>query len=193
MDVIVVTMLFGVLGIVIGYKAGLEAGKTAESDRQYWMRNVAALLIGVVISAVVAATGLLTLMGLSLGLIGGAVAGLKFGYGKSVGLWRKHDTVFRVSAVVAATGLLTLMGLSLGLIGGAVAGLKFGYGKSVGLWRKHDTVFRVNKDQVAAADSAKQARDEGMTEEERAKRDLVSVGSAPQNRGSNKQNQKKGR
>lgn len=146
MDVIVVTMLFGVLGIVIGYKAGLEAGKTAESDRQYWMRNVAALLIGVVISA-----------------------------------------------VVAATGLLTLMGLSLGLIGGAVAGLKFGYGKSVGLWRKHDTVFRVNKDQVAAADSAKQARDEGMTEEERAKRDLVSVGSAPQNRGSNKQNQKKGR
>ncbi len=40
MDVIVVTMLFGVLGIVIGYKAGLEAGKTAESDRQYWMRNV---------------------------------------------------------------------------------------------------------------------------------------------------------
>lgn len=146
MDVIVVTMLFGVLGIVIGYKAGLEAGKTAESDRQYWMRNVVALLIGVVISA-----------------------------------------------VVAATGLLTLMGLSLGLIGGAVAGLKFGYGKSVGLWRKHDTVFRVNKDQVAAADSAKQARDEGMTEEERAKRDLVSVGSAPQNRGSNKQNQKKGR
>ncbi len=146
MDVIVVTMLFGVLGILIGYKAGLEAGKTVENDRQYWTRNIAALLIGVAISA-----------------------------------------------VVAATGLLTLMGLSIGLIGGAVAGLKFGYGKSVGLWRKHDTVFRVNKDQVAAADSAKQARDEGMTEEERAKRDLVSVGSAPKGRGSNEQNQKKGR
>ncbi len=147
MDVVVVTMLFGVLGIMIGYKAGLEGGKTAANDRQYWARNGVALLVGVA-----------------------------------------------VSAVVAATGLLTLMGLSIGLIGGAVAGLKFGYGKSVGLWRKHDTVFRVNKDQVAAADSAKQARDEGMTEEERAKRDLVSVGSAPASRASSaEKNQKKGR
>lgn len=147
MDVVVVTMLFGVLGIMIGYKAGLEGGKTAANDRQYWARNGVALLVGVA-----------------------------------------------VSAVVAATGLLTLMGLSIGLIGGAVAGLKFGYGKSVGLWRKHDTMFRVNKDQVAAADSAKQARDEGMTEEERAKRDLVSVGSAPASRASSaEKNQKKGR
>ena len=147
MDVVVVTMLFGVLGIMIGYKAGLDGGKTAANDRQYWARNGVALLVGVA-----------------------------------------------VSAVVAATGLLTLMGLSIGLIGGAVAGLKFGYGKSVGLWRKHDTVFRVNKDQVAAADSAKQARDEGMTEEERAKRDLVSVGSAPASRASSaEKNQKKGR
>ena len=147
MDVVVVTMLFGVLGIMIGYKAGLEGGKTAANDRQYWARNGVALLVGVA-----------------------------------------------VSAVVAATGLLTLRGLSIGLIGGAVAGLKFGYGKSVGLWRKHDTVFRVNKDQVAAADSAKQARDEGMTEEERAKRDLVSVGSAPASRASSaEKNQKKGR
>lgn len=147
MDVVVVTMLFGVLGIMIGYKAGLEGGKTAANDRQYWARNGVALLVGVA-----------------------------------------------VSAVVAATGLLTLVGLSIGLIGGAVAGLKFGYGKSVGLWRKHDTMFRVNKDQVAAADSAKQARDEGMTEEERAKRDLVSVGSAPVSRASSaEKNQKKGR
>ena len=147
MDVVVVTMLFGVLGIMIGYTAGLEGGKTAANDRQYWARNGVALLVGVA-----------------------------------------------VSAVVAATGLLTLMGLSIGLIGGAVAGLKFGYGKSVGLWRKHDTMFRVNKDQVAAADSAKQARDEGMTEEERAKRDLVSVGSAPASRASSaEKNQKKGR
>ena len=141
-------MLFGVLGIMNSAdKAGLEGGKTAANDRQYWARNGVALLVGVA-----------------------------------------------VSAVVAATGLLTLVGLSIGLIGGAVAGLKFGYGKSVGLWRKHDTVFRVNKDQVAAADSAKQARDEGMTEEERAKRDLVSVGSAPASRASSaEKNQKKGR
>ena len=67
MDVVVVTMLFGVLGIMIGYKAGLEGGKTAANDRQYWARNGVALLVGVAVSAVVAATGLLTLMGLSIG------------------------------------------------------------------------------------------------------------------------------
>ena len=99
MDVVVVTMLFGVLGIMIGYKAGLEGGKTAANDRQYWARNGVALLAGVAVSAV-----------------------------------------------------------------------------------------------VAAADSAKQARDEGMTEEERAKRDLVSVGSTPVSRASSaEKNQKKGR
>lgn len=129
MDVVIVTMLFGVLGIVIGYKVGQVLGQAAQTDRQYWLRNLAVVLAGIA-----------------------------------------------VSAAVAATGLVTLMGLALGLIGGAIAGLKFGYGKSVGVWNKHDAVFRVNKDQVKAAQSAREAREAGMTEEQRAQRDLMSVG-----------------
>lgn len=146
MDVVIVTMLFGVLGIVIGYKVGQVLGQAAQTDRQYWLRNLAVVLVGIA-----------------------------------------------VSAVVAATGLVTLVGLALGLIGGAIAGLKFGYGKSVGVWNKHDTVFRVNKDQVKAAQSAREAQEAGMTEEQRAQRDLVSVGDtgassnkAPQNPSSRK-------
>lgn len=142
MDVIIVTMLFGVLGIVIGYKVGYVLGEGAETDRQYWLRNAGAVLVGIVISA-----------------------------------------------VVSALGLITLVGLALGLIGGAIAGLKFGYGKSVGVWAKHDRVFRVNKDHVDAAASAQEARDAGMTEEERAGRDLMSVGAS----GASKDSNKKGR
>lgn len=139
MDVIIVTMLFGVLGIVIGYKVGYELGELAQTDRQYWLRNGAVVLVGIVISA-----------------------------------------------VVSALGLITLVGLALGLIGGAIAGLKFGYGKSVGVWAKHDRLFRVNKDHVSAAASAKEAREAGMTEEERAKRELVSVGTPHDGQGEGK-------
>ena len=135
MDVIIITMLFGVLGIMIGYKVGYVLGEGAQTDRQYWLRNAAAVLVGIVLSA-----------------------------------------------VVSALGLMTLVGLTLGLIGGAIAGLKFGYGKSVGVWQKHDRVFRVNREHVDAASSAQEARNAGMTEEERAQRDLVSVGTAQASR-----------
>ncbi len=128
MDAIIVTMLFGVLGIVIGWKVGTVWGASATTNRQYWLRNLAAVLIGIVLSC-----------------------------------------------VVTMSGFVTLAGLAIGLIGGTVAGLKMGFGKSVGAWEKHDRFFRVNKDQVAASESAKRARETGMTEEEQAKRDLVSV------------------
>lgn len=128
MDVIVITMLFGVLGIVIGWKVGTVWGARAETNRQYWLRNLAAVLIGIALSC-----------------------------------------------LIAMTGLVTLAGLAIGLIGGTIAGLKMGFGKSVGAWEKHDRYFRVNKDQVEAAKSAKRAREAGMTEEEQAQRDLMSV------------------
>ena len=128
MDVIIVTMLFGVLGIVIGWKVGSVGGSLAETDRQYWMRNLAVVLVGIALSA-----------------------------------------------VVAATGLTTLMGLTVGLIGGSIAGLKMGFGKSVGVWQKHDRYFRVNKEHMKASDAAQRARSEGMTERQRAERDLMSV------------------
>ena len=103
-------------------------GSLAETNRQYWMRNLAVVLVGVVLSA-----------------------------------------------VVAATGLTTLMGLTVGLIGGSIAGLKMGFGKSVGVWQKHDRYFRVNKEHMKASDAAQRARSEGMTERQRAERDLMSV------------------
>lgn len=97
MDVVIITLLFGVLGILIGYKAGSVWGASAQGDRQYWMRNLAFVLVGIALSAVVSAFQLVTLVGLAIGLIGGGIAGLKLGYGQSVGVWQKHDRVFRVN------------------------------------------------------------------------------------------------
>lgn len=131
MDYFIILMLFGVLGIVIGWKLGTMWGEDADDDHQYWMRNLYAVLIGGV-----------------------------------------------VCMFIMATGLDALYGLGIGLVGGTIAGLKMGYGKSVGIWQKHDRLFRVNQDQIAAAESAKRAREAGVTEREQAERDLVSVGPA---------------
>ncbi len=128
MAVVIVAMLFGVLGIILGWRIGTVWGAGAKDDHQYWMRNLAAVLIGIA-----------------------------------------------VAAVITATGLVTLLGLGIGMLGGCIAGLKMGYGKSVGAWAKADKFFRVNKDQVEAAKSAERAKNAGMSEQEQANRDMVSV------------------
>lgn len=120
--------LLAVFGIVLGWRVGQVWGERASSDRGYWLRNLAAVLAGGVLSA-----------------------------------------------LVVASGLVTLVGLGAGLLGGVVAGLKAGYGKSVGAWRRHDDALGVNRDQVAAAEASKRARESGMSEPEMAGRDLVSV------------------
>lgn len=97
-DVVVVMMLFMVFGIVLGYGAGQILGKRAQDDRQFWRANAGLLAAGVLVSAVSAYTGLLALVALSIGLIAGGVAGIKFGYGRSVGIWRRHDRLFRINA-----------------------------------------------------------------------------------------------
>lgn len=94
----VISLLFMVLGILIGNKVGETLATNLKSSRRYWAYNVVALLLGVVVSAFVSALGLLWLAGLTIGLIGGVIFGLKMGYGKSVGAWAKHDRHFRVNA-----------------------------------------------------------------------------------------------
>lgn len=94
----VIALLFMVLGILIGNKVGETLATHVGSNRQYWAFNALALLAGIVIAAFVSALGLLWLAGLTIGLIGGVIFGLKMGYGKSVGAWAAHDRHFRVNA-----------------------------------------------------------------------------------------------
>ncbi|MBS5450267.1 MAG: hypothetical protein KHY83_09580 [Coriobacteriia bacterium] len=94
----VISLLFMVLGIVIGNKVGETLATRLGSNRQFWAYNIAAIAVGIVVSAFVSALGLLWVAGLVIGLIGGSIFGLKMGYGKSVGVWAKHDRHFRVNA-----------------------------------------------------------------------------------------------
>ena len=95
--VLIIALLFMVLGILIGNKMGEALGTKIKTSGRYWACNIAVLLVGVVVSAFVSALGLLWLAGLTIGLIGGVIFGLKFGFGKSVGVWAKHDRMFRVN------------------------------------------------------------------------------------------------
>lgn len=96
--IFVVMLLFFVFGVLLGYGVGHELGKRAQTNAQYWLYNLLAVAVGVALSAVVSAFGLRSVAGMAIGVIAGAIVGIKFGYGKSVGVWRRHDRAFRVNA-----------------------------------------------------------------------------------------------
>jgi hypothetical protein len=93
----VVGLLLAVFGIVIGMKIGEDLSARCTSNRDYCLANLAVFGVGVLVSALVWATGLTVLALLTIGLIAGGIAGLKFGYGESVGPWKAHDRFMRVN------------------------------------------------------------------------------------------------
>ncbi len=86
-----------VLGVLIGNRAGAEAGERASSTRQYWLLNLAVLAALVIVIAVLGLFQLLLFEALAMGLAVGAIAGLKFGFGESVGPWKTFDRYFNVN------------------------------------------------------------------------------------------------
>lgn len=95
--VVIVSLLFLILGIVIGVRVGEEAAKNCVTTKDYWVANLIVFLIGAFVSMFVWATGFVVFAGFTIGMIGGAVAGLKFGFGESSGPWKFHDKTFRVN------------------------------------------------------------------------------------------------
>ena len=96
--VFVVMLMFFVFGTLLGNKIGHALGERAETSKQYWLYNLGVVVAGILLSAVVSLFGLKTLAGFTIGLIAGGIMGLKFGFGKSVGVWERHDRAFRVNA-----------------------------------------------------------------------------------------------
>lgn len=95
--IVIVSLLLLVFGIILGVRTGEEMAKGLVTKRDYALANLKVFVIGAVISAVVYATGLVVLVAFTLGLIAGAIAGLKFGFGESVGPWKFHDKAFHVN------------------------------------------------------------------------------------------------
>lgn len=94
----VVSLLFAVFGIVVGFHLGDEAGARCEGTAKYGMANLVAVLAGSLLFMVVWMTGYVVLGTFAFGAVAGAIAGLKFGYGESVGPWKFVDRLMTPAA-----------------------------------------------------------------------------------------------
>lgn len=80
------------LGLAVGAWGGWAFGRRSRgSSRMFWFGNGAALVLGLGLSVLAAAAQFPPLSFFSIGFMGGAITGLKYGYGASEGLWRTHD------------------------------------------------------------------------------------------------------
>ncbi len=93
----VLALLFLLFGIFAGVGAGDILSKRCVTRREYIWMNVLILAAGVVATTLVCLTGLFMLILLVFGLMSGALAGLKMGFGESVGPWKRVDRAFKVN------------------------------------------------------------------------------------------------
>ncbi len=94
----IVSILFAAFGIVMGFHFGEEAGYRLEGKGAYAAANLAAVVIGGFLFMIVFATGYVVVGMFAIGAVAGAVAGLKFGFGESVGPWKFVDKLMTPAA-----------------------------------------------------------------------------------------------
>jgi hypothetical protein len=89
----VLIVIGGIVGLAIGLAGGLWLGGLVRERGSwlYWLLNVLVLAIGIAGNSAGLFIGQFWLVVASLAFIGGGLTGLKYGYGRSVGLWRVHD------------------------------------------------------------------------------------------------------
>lgn len=89
MAAVIAAVLLGLLGGILG---GLKVGEMIRGrPRTYWLLNGVAVLVFMVLDFVGLATGHLWLALGAVGLMGGTITGLKYGYNESIGVWRTID------------------------------------------------------------------------------------------------------
>ncbi|MDP2183097.1 MAG: hypothetical protein Q8K99_11080 [Actinomycetota bacterium] len=91
----VVTIVLGAIGLAVGIAAGLAVGSRVRERPPwvYWLCNALAFVDGVVVSFLGLQFGQWGVVVAGIALIGGGLTGLKYGYGRVVGVWRVHDDV----------------------------------------------------------------------------------------------------
>ena len=94
---LIFALMFLLFGTVTGVGVGERLVVRCVTKREYVIANVIVLLVGAFACAVAMLTPFPVLVVLVIGLMGGTVAGLKLGFGESVGPWKAHDRYFRVN------------------------------------------------------------------------------------------------
>jgi len=77
------------LSFWLGYRYGEKCRKLPEW--RYWMANAVGMLVGLGLAVLGSRYGLSWLWIAALGIMTGSLSGLKYGLGKSVGIWRLMD------------------------------------------------------------------------------------------------------
>lgn len=84
---VIYVMVFG-FAVYIGFLLGDNWGKRIVTDREYWLSNAAALVC-VVLLVTLVRIALVQIV--ALGVLTGGIAGIKMGFGESVGPWKWLD------------------------------------------------------------------------------------------------------
>lgn len=85
--------------IALGAWGGGTLGQRARGrSGRYWLLNAAVVLIGFLLSFLAAIVALPYLSFAAIGFMGGGITGLKYGYGRSEGIWKTHDVWMRSDA-----------------------------------------------------------------------------------------------
>jgi len=87
----IVAVLVGLLGGIFG---GLKVGARVRGRaRVYWALNALVVIVCMLLDFAGLVTGQLWLALGAVGLMGGSITGLKYGYSESIGVWRSMDTL----------------------------------------------------------------------------------------------------
>ena len=84
-----------VFSVYLGFTLGNSFGAKLEDSSAYWKANFAGVAVAILATAFISFLPLL--LAVPLGALGGWIAGLKMGFGESVGPWKVHDRVFNVN------------------------------------------------------------------------------------------------
>ncbi len=92
---IICFLILFLFSIYLGFAIGDHFGQRADTNRAYWLYNLAAVVICILATALIPWPAML--YAAPLGLLAGALVGLKMGFGESAGPWKLLDRFFNVN------------------------------------------------------------------------------------------------
>ena len=89
MAFIILFILLFAFSTFVGFQVGTSLGERAQTTADYWKMNAGAIVAAVLLTLVCSSMPLL--WAAIIGMLAGAIAGMKMSFGESVGPWKAHD------------------------------------------------------------------------------------------------------
>lgn len=95
MAFIILFILLFAFSTFVDFQVGTSLGERAQTTADYWKMNAGAIVAAVLLTLVCSSMPLL--WAAIIGMLAGAIAGMKMSFGESVGPWKAHDEFFNVN------------------------------------------------------------------------------------------------